>query len=923
VNRLHTFQRAGSTALGCLTVAIGLLLSAPLAAQALSFVPGSTNVTAFDADGILATQAGSHPDSFKVEFKLKQEADDHTEGGEARDVIVDLPPGFVGNASSMPTCSRQQFEGTIPHCPGSTQVGIVEATVFGLPQVTNPIYNVEPARGTAAQLGFAIFNWSPLQNASVRTDDGYGLSVATPNLPVEVSSVAVTVWGTPSDKSHDSRRVCADGAGGAITGCSADVPHVPYLTMPTACGPFETTIRIDSKQNPDVYVPETVPLRDAGGNPAPIIGCGAVPFDPRVTATTTTPASESPSGLAFGLELPDEGLLDPGALAETQPVRTEIDFPPGITVNPAAANGIGVCSEAQFSAAACPQAAKIGTLLARTPLLDEPIEGSFYLATPHANPFGSLIALYILAEIPDRGVLVRQAGEVEADPQSGRLSSSFDHLPPIPYSSFDVRLREGPRAPLITPQTCGSFSTTVRLYPFSDPGSAVSRSAPLKITSGADGAACASSESELPNRPSLESGSLSPLAGAYSPFITKLTRADGTQRFKSLSLNLPPGLTARLAGTAQCADAQIAAAEARRAFGDGALERAVPSCPAASKVGILNVGAGAGPAPYYAQGNVYLAGPYRGAPVSLAVITPAVAGPFDLGVVLARAALYVDEQTAQVTVRSDEIPQILEGIPLDVRSLSVQVDRGQFALNPTNCEAMSVSGSLTSTLGQLAPLANRFQVGGCRGLGLKPNLQIRLKGPTRRTSNPKLIATLTPRPGDANLSFAQVTLPKAAFLDNAHIGTICTRVQFNADPGNGAQCPPGSIYGKAEATTPLLDYPLKGTVFLRASDNPLPDLLVAFSGPPSQPIHFALAGKTDAVNGALRNTFQAAPDVPVSKFRLELFGGKRGLVELSSGLCKHRAANVRFRGHNGREYSAHPTVVASCPKRSKQSAAKR
>jgi hypothetical protein len=378
-------------------------------------------------------------------------------------------------------------------------------------------------------------------------------------------------------------------------------------------------------------------------------------------------------------------------------------------------------------------------------------------------------------------------------------------------------------------------------------------------------------------------------------------------------VTMPPGLTAKLAGVAECSEPQIAAAQARKNPGEGALELASPSCPKSSELGTVNVGAGTG-APLYVQGRAYLAGPYKGAPLSLAIITPAVAGPFDLGVVVVRTALFIDESTAVVSAKSDPVPQILQGIPLAVRSVAVRLDRSNFTLNPTNCELKQITGQAISPIGKITALSNSFQAAGCRGLALKPRFSLRLQGAVHRRAHPKLIANLLPREGDANIAFAQVRLPKAAFLDQAHIRTVCTRVQFAAGGGNGAGCPAGSIYGSAEARTPLLGYPLKGNVYLRSSDHKLPDLVIAFQGPPTQPIRFVLAGVTDSVKGALRNTFTSAPDVPVSSFRLELFGGKRGLVIMSGGFCAHPKAMVRFRGHNGATYTAKPVVHGRCGK---------
>jgi hypothetical protein len=617
-------------------------------------------------------------------------------------------------------------------------------------------------------------------------------------------------------------------------------------------------------------------------------------------------------------------LLNPkdSAVAETQPEKTEVTLPPGVAVNPSAANGIVACALVQFKAETaesppgqgCPHASSVGTLVARTPLLEEAIEGSVYLAAPHDNPFNSLLALYVIARAPERGVLVKQAGEVHADPVTGQLTTTFDHLPPLPYSSFQLNLREGPRAPLVTPQTCGTYLTEAKLYSFSNPGIAVERSAPFEIASGAIGGACASSEAQLPNKPSLEAGTLYPIAGAYSPLLFKLSREDGSQRLASIAATLPAGLTGKLAGIPYCPETSIAAAAAKSQEGEGARELSSPSCPPASQVATVNVSAGAGPEPYPTQGKAYLAGPYKGAPLSLAIITPAIAGPFDLGVVVVRTALNVDPVSAQINAVSDPLPTVLHGIPLDIRSVSLQMNRRDFTLNPTSCEAKSITGQATSALGQVATLSNRFQVGACGALAFKPALKIELKGQTKRGGYPKLRAVLKVQAGAANIAAASVALPHSEFLAQEHIETICTRVQFAAGAGNGSQCPPRSVYGRAKAFSPLLDQPLSGPVYLRSSSHSLPDLVAALHGQ----IEIVLDGRVDSVNGGIRNSFRAVPDAPVSKFVLEMQGGKKGLLVNSTDICKgtHRAVAV-FGGQNGKRFGAEPALRAGCSKRRK------
>lgn len=901
---------------------LAALAASPPAAQAAGEFGfnGEGSAAALNRNGTVNAQAGAHPYAFTVHFGLRTEGG-KSQGGEMRDVIVDLPPGLVGDPLAVPRCPRKSFEGGTPDCPASTQVGILHAIIPSIGEAVGPVYNLEPPPGIAAQLGFSEDELVALQGATVQAEEepgrpSYAARVFAPNLPLEVVSVTETIWGLPADPAHTPER-------GLHGGVASEAPLLPFLTMPTYCTVApQLTIRADSVQNPGAYVSETVPLRAEGGQAAPLSGCEAVPFSPQVTSTPSTAAAESPAGLGFELQLPNQGLLDPNAIAaETEPEKTVVTLPAGITANPAAATGLSACSEQQFKEASlapgsgCPESSKLGTLVAQTPLLEEAIEGSVYLATPHQNRFGSLLALYIVARAGERGVLVKQAGEVRADPSTGQLTTTFDGLPPLPYSSFELRLREGPRAPLITPQLCGTYATTAELYPFSAPEAPAQRTAPFTISSGAEGAPCAASESQLPNHPTLEAGTLVPSGGTYSPFVFRLSRSDGSQRFGSLTTTLPEGLTGRLAGIPYCSEQALAAASSRGFEGGGAAELAQPSCPAASQVGTVSVGAGAGPQPFYAQGKVYLAGPYKGAPLSLAIITPALAGPFDLGSILVRAAVYVDEFSAQITVKSDPLPTILHGIPTDVRSVSVRMQRPDFTLNPTDCKQMAISGSLTSTAGRSAALSEPFQAIGCKGLEFAPKLALSLKGPTRRSGHPALKAVVTyPKGGPyANVARAQVGLPHSEFLDQGNLNKVCTQPELRS-----RSCPKTSVYGHAKAWSPLLEKPLQGPVYLGVGFGyKLPALVAELNGQ----VRILLKGKTDTTkHEGLRNTFEAVPDAPVSRFVLELKGGKKyGLLENSENICrKPQRASVLFNAQNGKALHSQPTIANSCGKGAKK-----
>ena len=605
-----------------------------------------------------------------------------------------------------------------------------------------------------------------------------------------------------------------------------------------------------------------------------------------------------------------------------------VRLPAGMSINPSSANGLEACSLAQVGISAsgqsdgkaqnCPLASKLGTVEAISPAIDHKLGGALYLAAQNENPFGSLLATYLVVEDLKSGINVKLAGKVDPDPSSGQLTVSFRNNPQLPIEDINLHLFEGNRAALRTPSACGTHTTTATLTPWTAPeGKDATPSSSFALTGEPNGGACLPNGAGAPNKPAFSAGTMTPTAKAFSPFVLKLAREDGSQPFKVIETTLPKGLLGKLAGVPYCSDAALASIST--AEGTGAAERAHPSCPAASRIGINTAAVGAGTDPFFIDAPVYLSGPYKGAPLSIAIVTPALAGPFDLGNVVVRAALRVNPESSQVTAVTDPLPSIIHGIPLDIRSIETRLDKPDFTLNPTNCSPMSVGGSLLSTTGASAALDNPFQVGDCARLGFKPSLAIKLKGGTKRSDHPALTAVLKARPGDANIAKTSVALPHSEFLAQDHIRTVCTRVQFSAGAGNGAGCPKGSIYGKASAITPLLDQPLKGPVYLRSSDNPLPDLVVALHGQ----IDFNLVGRIDSKNGGIRTSFESVPDAPVTKFVLQMQGGQKGLLENSRNLCKSvNKASVAYAAQNGDGYTASPVLGNGCRGKGKKKGGK-
>jgi len=907
-------------------VAVSLATAAAAQADGFGFVPGSIQATPLNQDGTPALRAGSHPWAYQVQFSFKRvEGTDVVEGGDPRHLIVELPPGLVGNPEATPKCPRALFEGQLPNCPGSTQIGSLRASVTGLGEARGPIFNLEAPPGSAAQLGFSIFEYTSLLEGSVRTGDGYGVTVNAFNLPVPITTATATVWGNPADPDHFAERECRIELD-TPQPCASEAPQKAFLTLPTSCEVApQIRMRASSKLNPSAFVEESGGAITVNGEPASLRGCDEVPFSPAIAASPTSRLAANPSGLDFELKLPNSGLLSPGATAETEPETTEVALPEGLTVNPSAAEGLVGCSSAQYAAEkidsapgqGCPEASKLGSLVAQSPLLPEPIEGSLYLASPHDNPFDSLLALYMVARAPGRGVLVKQAGEVKPDPETGQLVTTFKDLPPVPYSSFKLHFREGGRAPLVTPPACGSYETVSNLTPFSAPGQPKQVVSSFQIERGADGGNCPPGGTPA-FHPGLMAGTVNNAAGHYSPFNLRLTRTDAEQEFTHFSIKLPPGLVGKLAGIPFCSDLSIAAAHSREHEGGGAEELAQPSCPAASQIGRTLVGAGVGGVLAYVPGQVYLAGPYNGSALSIVAITAAKVGPFDLGTVVIREALKVNPETAEVFVDatgSDPIPHIIDGVPVHARDIRVYVDRPEFVLNPTSCKrtstASTVLGSGTDFASeaddQPVTVTTPFQAADCASLGFKPKLKITLKGGTKRNANPVIKAVVTARPGDANVSEAQVSLPRSEFLDQGHIKTICTRVQFREGVVPGEKCPAGSIYGRVKAVTPLLDEPLSGPVYLRSSNHNLPDMVAALN---SGKININLVGRIDTgKGGGIRTSFEGVPDAAVTSFTLEMLGGKKGLLVNSVDLCKRtNRAVANFTGQNGRVHKFNPVV---------------
>jgi hypothetical protein len=592
-----------------------------------------------------------------------------------------------------------------------------------------------------------------------------------------------------------------------------------------------------------------------------------------------------------------------------------VTLPEGFSINSNAADGKMACNDLEAKiginsqdAAECPEFSKIGSLEIDTVLLPGPLHGYVYLGAPKP---GNRYRVFLAAD--GFNTHVKIPGEVYPDPVTGQIVIDFQNLPQSPFEAFRLHIFGSERGILATPTKCGTYEVKTHFVPWNNALPDQDATQFFTIDSGPNGTPCPGAA--RPFAPHFETGSAGNTAGDYSAFAVKVDRDDGDQFVSGLSVVTPRGFAANLKGVPYCPDATIAQIDSPAR--SGAAEQLAPLCPAASQIGTVTASAGAGSRPLNVPGKVYLAGPYRGEPLSLVVVIPAVSGPYDLGNIAVRAAINVNPVTAQVATLSDPLPQMIEGIQLRTRSLRVDIDRPNFALNPTNCNPLSVAAHLVGLEGATSSLSRHFQVANCAAMNFGPKLNLFLSGGVKRRGHPAVKAVLRSQPGESNLKRTSVALPKGSLLDNGHIGTVCTRPQFASNT-----CPEGSLLGTAEAVTPILDQPLRGNVYLRSSNNNLPDLVADLEGQ----IDIELAAKLDTVNGgSLRTTFQSVPDAPVSEFRMKLAGGKKGLLQNSETLCgKPKYALTKMVGQNGVRRKTRTKLRVKCgSKRSRHARAAR
>jgi hypothetical protein len=876
--------------------AIGLALSVILAATCMwADSARSDGIKVFEMTPN-GTQAGGHPD-VSINFEWDRQTNP-CNCGDARTTTTHFPTGFIGNPTASPPCEIVEF--SFGRCPASTQIG-----TFGFLGAYGPLYNITPHPDEPSLVGF----WVPLISAPVfislsgRTESDYGLDAETSPIyhPLSLTSFTVTLWGVPADPIHDTQRFVPPLQifGACFAGqenCPppegsnpANVPPVPYLEAPTQCG-----VQLDSTLDILFYTGDLLHATDPWPSTT---GCEQLTFNPSLTAQPTTRDTDSPSGVDVVLSVPQEQSPSTPSPSEIRAVRTVL--PEGFSLNPNAADGKQSCSDVETAigtrhGATCPEFSKVGTLTLDSSALPQPIPGAIYIGEPKP---GDRYRLLLSAD--GFGTHIKLLGSVRPDPISGRLVVAFDELPQSPLTEFAMHFFGSERGILATPTHCGSYPVVSEFVPWDEQLPVQHSTSSFTVDAGGNGGSCPATP--RPFDPTLRAGSTNPSAGKFTPVSVEIERRDGDQFLSGLQVSTPPGLLASLRGVSYCPEQalqQIAASYS------GAAELSNPLCPASSRIGTSIAGAGAGSRPVFLPGKVYLGGPYKGAPLSLAVVTPAVSGPYDLGNVLVRGAIHVDPLTTQVTVVSDPLPKIIGGVPLRVRDVKVDLDRPGFTLNPTNCEPFAIRSLLSGEEGGRVEPQVRYQATNCASMPYQPTTSLRLIGGLNRRGHPAIRGVFTPRPGDTNTKRVSVALPKGELLDNSHLDTVCTRGAFDA-----RACPAGSLVGEAQVSSPLLDQPLAGKVYLRSSNHQLPDLVIDLQGQ----LDVQVIGRVDSVNGSLRTTFENLPDVPVGRFQVDFMGGNKGLIINSKALCgTTRRATVKALAQNNATFNAKPKVQFSC-----------
>jgi hypothetical protein len=888
-----------------------------------------------------SAQAGAHPD-LTVSTAFDTEKSEGATAGNLKNFTYDLPAGFAGDLVSTPTCQADLF--LREECPVPTQVGVT-TVILDQDNETKvelePVYDLAPEPGEVGKLGFNIGQFYYEGDISVRAPgeagpageggEPYGLKTVFYNNTaglVDVDNASLTVWGVPASPVHDALRWQPGGGGfqEGHFGVADKAAEAPFFTNPTACGSeLHASSSVTSWQGESPEATTT-----AFGS---IVGCDELGMEPSLTAETTSDSAYAPTGFDLATRIP-QTYESAGELATSTLKKEVVTLPEAMTLNPSAGAGLQACSEAQYgeegtqyaAGHGCPNASKLATVKIKTPSIEEEVTGSVFLAEPAPrgaqepgrNPFNSLVAMYLIARAPGRGVLVKAPGEVQLNPVTGQIVTTFDDLPPLPFSEATFAFNQGANAPLVTPPACGDYTVTAQLTPWSDPeGAALALLAPafpIDTSCPAGGVP--------PFAPTVSAGTLNNSAGSYSTLDMRISRNDGEQEITGFATQLPPGLTANLVGVPFCSEAQIQAAREKT----GAEEQAQPACPAASEIGQTIAEAGVGQLLAQAPGKLYMAGPFEGAPFSVVSITSADVGPFDLGTVVVHLPLDINPETAAVSIPAgpaDQIPHIIKGVVVHLRQIHVYVERPNYIINPTSCNAMSLSATVIGSGASFSDPADEdpvtvtdpFQAAGCASLAFKPTFKVSTSAKASKADGASLNVKLTYPSGSmgtqANVKSVKVELPKALPSQLKTLQKACTAKQFESNP---AGCPSESVIGHAIVHTQLLPVPLEGPAyFVSHGGEAFPNLILVLQG---YGVTVQLVGDTDIKNGITSSTFASTPDVPFETFELTLPQGKYSALAANGNLCQQKLVMpTAFVAQNGATLNQETHIeVSGCSK---------
>lgn len=903
------------------------LLTAAVVATLLAMTLGATTagaaftITRFDGQastpsGDPETQAGARADvAVDLRTSITTDADGApVPDGTLKRATVKLPLGLVGDPQASPTCTAQQLgTGASGICPDGSQVGIVNVHMSFGADFTVGLYNMRPPSNLPAQFAFTLFQTPVYLNAHVLgRSEGYGLEIDIDNISQTLPVVGseVILWGVPADPVHDALRGNIQGAGicnddpTKSMPCKANTPRRPFLALPTDCsaGPLPTSVAATSWQEPNNVQRASFLSHLPDSTLTGVDGCENLRFEPTIEVQPDRAAAGEPSGLLVKLGIPQE--RNPDGLAVPPLRKAVVTFPRGVAVSPSSARGLESCAPSEIriddaSVPNCPDAAKLGRVEIDTPLLPDPLRGTIYLAKQNDNPFGTTLAIYIVAQ--GHGVVLKLPGKIEPDAQTGQMTTTFDNNPQLPFSEMRLRFDGGDLAPLSMPTDCGPQTATAQMTPWSS-STPVTVSDTFNVSADGNGAPCGARGFS----PGFEAGTTNAAAGKDTTFSLTFSRTDADQELSDIAVDFPEGLLGRIAATTPCPDALAATA----------------ACGAESQIASVTTGAGPGNRPIYLPGKGFITGPYKGAPFGMALVVPAVAGPLSLGTVVVRAALFVDRDSTRLRVVSDPMPTILQGIPLQIRKVNVAVDRPGFMFNPTSCKGKTISARINSIFGAAKDVSNHFQVAGCAALKYQPKMVLRVgsRGHVRADVSTPLTVSLDMPKGNTNNKVVSVILPRTM---NARLEVLSNAKACSLDQYKQDKCPIN--IGTATATTPVLKEPLAGKVYLvRNPNRRLPDVIVALKGKgDAQALAIDVTGKVAITKDfRVQTIFDTVPDAPINKFVLNFRSGANGALGTVNNLCVARyrratVARLAFTAQSGARIARNQTMqVVGCGKAS-------